>query len=408
MEVKPKIVIVGGGIAGVSAAEAARKASAKAKIIMLSKEPYLPYYRINLTRYLAGEVTNNELEIHPESWYKGRDIDLSLGTELSSIDLASKALVMRDGKSQTYDKLILTLGSYAYVPPIAGIDKPNVIVLRTRDDADCLLNNCQRASRFVCIGGGLLGLETAGALSRRGMEVALLEGFNWLLPRQLNRKASAILERHITKEGFTIHKGVKTKEIVGDENSTSVLLDNGNTIAADMIIVTTGIRSNIDLARAAGLSVNNGIIVDNTLKTSHPDVYAAGDVAEHKGIIYGTWGSSMTQGTTAGMNAAGQHVEFTGIPRSNMLKVLGYDMFSIGEIDPAIGSDEVIDGEMDGNYYYFLLRGNHLIGAILLGDIRPSVVVRKTLEKQVDCSEVLKAKKGVLEVLSFFKDAVKR
>ncbi|MBF0316747.1 MAG: NAD(P)/FAD-dependent oxidoreductase [Nitrospirae bacterium] len=398
-----RIVIVGGGIAGVSAAEAARKTSAQAEITLISKEPYLPYYRINLTRYLAGEVSNKELAIHPADWYKEKNIDILLGMELSGIDLGNKTLTMADGSRQPYDKLILTVGSQPFVPAITGADKSNVTVLRTMDDAEFLLNNCQGRTRCVCIGGGLLGLETAGALSKRGVEVTLLEGYNWLLPRQLNQKAGDILQRHISKD-FTIHNGVKTREIVGDQRAKAVMLDNGAEIATDMVIVTTGVRSNTDLAGKAGLKVNNGIIVDDNMRTSDPDVYAAGDAAEHKGIIYGTWVSSMSQGSIAGTNAAGQNTEFIGIPRSNMLKVLGYDMFSIGEINPT-GDDEVIEGELDdGNYYYFMFRGNLMAGAILLGSIKLSAVVKKAIEKKVDCSKLLKADKDILDVISFLKN----
>ncbi|MBF0536691.1 MAG: NAD(P)/FAD-dependent oxidoreductase [Nitrospirae bacterium] len=396
-----RIVIVGGGIAGVSAAEAARKASAQAAIIIISKEPYLPYYRINLTRYLAGEVSNKELEIHPASWYKEKNIDTLLGTELSGIDLTNKTLTMTDGSTQPYDKLILTVGSEPFVPSITGADKSNVTVLRTIDDAEFLLNNCQGQTRCVCIGGGLLGIETAGALSKRGVEVTLLEGYNWLLPRQLNQKAADILQRHISKD-FKIYKGVKTREIVGDQCATSVMLDNGAEIATDMVIITTGVRSNTDLASKAGLKVNNGIIVDDTMRTSDPNVYAAGDDAEHKGIIYGTWVSSMSQGSIAGANAAGQHAEFTTMPRSNMLKVLGYDMFSIGEINPTGDSDEVIEGELDdASYCYFMFRGNHMVGAILLGSLKLSAALRKAIEKKLDCSSILRANKGVLDVIEF-------
>ncbi|MBF0337454.1 MAG: NAD(P)/FAD-dependent oxidoreductase [Nitrospirae bacterium] len=399
-----RIVIVGGGIAGVSAAEAARKVSAQAKVILISKEPYLPYYRINLTRYLAGEVSNKELEIHPASWYKDKDIDILLGAELSGIDLQNKTLAMTDGSTQSYDKLILTVGSQPFVPAITGADKSNVTVLRTMADAEFLLDNCQGQTRCVCIGGGLLGLETAGALSKRGVNVTLLEGYDWLLPRQLNQKAGNILQRHISKD-FTIHNGVKTREIIGQQRADSVVLDNGTEIATDMVIVTTGVRSNTDLAGKAGLTVNNGIIVDDTMATSDPDVYAAGDAAEHEGVIYGTWVASMSQGSIAGTNAAGQHAEFKGMPRSNMLKVLGYDMFSIGEINPDSDNDKVIEGELDdGSYYYFMFRNDHMAGAILLGSIKLSAAVKKAIEKKIDCSSLLNANKGVQDVISFLKN----
>jgi nitrite reductase (NADH) large subunit len=155
------------------------------------------------------------------------------------------------------------------------------------------------------------------------------------------------------------------------------------------------------LGRLVGLDVNRGIIVDNTLQTSHPDVYAAGDVAEHRGVAYGTWAPSQFQGTIAGMNPGGQSAEFAGIPRSNMLKVLGVDLFSIGQIKPEDASYEAIEDEQDGQYFYFLFRDSHMVSAILLGDTTLSAAVKQVVEKRHDCAQLLQHSPGVGEILEF-------
>jgi len=401
---KQRVVIAGAGIAGVSAAEALRTGSPDAEIVVLSSESRVPYYRLNLTRYLAGEIESAELELHPESWYVERGVRLELGAELRELDLHKKRIRLRDDSEEPFDRLILTMGSHPFVPPFAGADKENVTGLRTRDDAERIADACRRSFGFVCIGGGLLGLETAGALARQGVAVTLLEGHGWLLPRQLNELAGELLESFAVSQGISIRKLAKVREIVGDGRTRGVLLEDGSTVPADMVIIATGVRPNSYVARLAGLDVNLGIIVDNHLRSSHPDVFAAGDVAEHQGVTYGTWGPSQFQGTIAGMNVAGGEVEFAGIPRSNMLKVLGYDMFSIGQILPEDASVEVIDDEAEGSYSCFLFRDNRMVGSILLGDTSLSSSVKRVVEGRLDCSKILQMRPTAKDVLEFIRE----
>jgi nitrite reductase (NADH) large subunit len=399
--IEQRVVIVGAGIAGVSAAEALRKASSRAEIVLLSKEPYLPYYRLNLTRYLAGQVEADLLDLHPASWYEERDIQLELEAELSTIDVEGRRLTLSDGAQHSYDKLILTVGSHPFVPPFPGANRENVTALRTRAHADAILAGCQDGLRCVCIGGGLLGLETAGALAGHGVDVTLLEGHGWLLPRQLNQTAGEQIESYVTSLGISIRKHARAEELVGDERVRGVLLKDGSTLPADLVVIATGVRSNSYLGRMIGLDVNRGIIVDNTLRTSHPDIYAAGDVAEHRGVNYGTWAPSQFQGTIAGMSVAGERAEFAGIPRSNMLKVLGVDMFSIGQIKPEDASYEVIEEQVDGAYYYFVFRDSHMVSAILLGETALAATIKEIVEKGHDCAPVLKGRPTAKDVLTF-------
>jgi nitrite reductase (NADH) large subunit len=404
-DLRDKIVIVGAGIAGVSAAEAAAGLSPRAEIVLISKESHLPYYRLNLTRYLAGEVEAAELELHPRNWYEERNIDLLLETELLAIDPEGKELDLSGGETLGYDKLILTVGSHPFVPSLPGVNREKVTVLRTREHAEEILETCKEGSRCVCIGGGLLGLETAGALSRRGAEVTLLEGHGWLLPRQLNRRAGERLEAFVAGSGIKLLRGVRVEELVGDEQVRGLLLDDGETIPADMVIITTGVRSNSYLARLADIKVNRGVIVDSNLTASRPDIFAAGDVAEFQGVTYGLWGPSQFQGTIAGMNAVGERAEFAGIPRSNMLKVLGYDLFSIGQVMVEDASSLVVEDELDDNYFYFVFQDSFLVGSILLGDTALSAAVKNVVEKRADCSSLLGKRPRVKDVLDFLEGA---
>jgi nitrite reductase (NADH) large subunit len=393
-----KVVIVGTGIAGISAAESLRSVSPEAEITLISKESALPYYRLNLTRYLANEISESDLSIYPEKWYREQNIHLLSGAEVSSILLDSHTLELCGGDKEQFEKLILAIGAHPFLPPFPGIHREGVTSLRSLEHVKRILAMPLDGAKCVCIGGGLLGLEAAGAVARHGADVTLLEGHGWLLPRQLNQRAGEILEQHTAGTGITLLKHARTAEILGDERVRSVLLEDNTTLAADLVIIATGVRPNSYLARLAGLEVNKGVVVDNHLISSHPDVLAAGDVAEHRGVVYGIWGPSRYQGNIAGMNAVGLNAEFGGIPRSNTLKVLGFDLFSIGQVEPEDASFDVIEQETDGKYFRFVFRDNYLIGTILLGDTELTTRAKSAVEKKIDFSKLLKARPTASDV----------
>lgn len=378
-----RIVVIGGGIAAVSAVEAARRTSVDVKITMFSREPELPYYRLNLTRFLAGEIDEGELSIHPAAWYTERKIDVLTGAE--AVSIRQKQIEIQGGKTTPFDKLIFATGAHAFLPPVPGSNQKKIITLRTIEDARGLVKALKPGMKCVCIGGGILGLETAGALARRGAAVALLEGHAYLMPRQLSSRAGEIMKEFIEGIGIRLKTNARIKEITG----AGVLLENGETLPADQVIFTTGVRSNTHLARQAGLAVNNGIVVDNHLQSTNPDIFAAGDSAEHNGILYGSWAAAQHQGSIAGMNAAGAQAEFGGIPRSHKLKVLGLNVTSIGTFEPDDGSFHVVEDEEGNRYRRFVFHDNRLVGAILLGDTSPSTVVTKAVEGRTDFSRVL-------------------
>jgi nitrite reductase (NADH) large subunit len=400
-----RVIIVGAGIAGVTAAEAIRSASQAAEIVLLSKEEHLPYYRLNLTRLLAGELTEETLPLHPESWFGEQRIDLQRGVEASEIDLEGRQVLLQGGEAVPFEKLVLAIGAHPFVPPFPGGHREGVTPVRTLDDARRVLEAAAGGARCVVVGGGLLGLETAGALARQGVDVTLLEGHGWLLPRQLNPEAGEALRQHVEAAGITLRRKARTKEIVGDERARGVVLESGDEVPADLVVVATGVRSNSYLARLAGLEVNRGVVVDHSLATTHPDVFAAGDVAEHRGVVYGVWGPSQHQGSIAGMNAVGLGAEFGGIPRSNTLKVLGVELFSIGTVVPEDASFRAVDRETDGGFDRFVFRDTHLVGAVLLGDASASAAVKHAVEAKTDCSELLRGEPNAEDVLEFLESA---
>jgi nitrite reductase (NADH) large subunit len=401
-----KVVVVGAGIAGLAAIEAVRTASPDTDVTLISKENRPPYYRLNLTRYLAGEIGEDELSIKPQGWFEENRIRMLLDAEVSNLNLTGKTVELHDSQCVSFDKLILTVGAHPFMPPFPGAYRDGVINLRTFTDAKEILKSDLAGKKCTCIGGGLLGLETAGALTRRGAEVTLLEGHGWLLPRQLNQIAGEILAGHVESSGIKLRMKARTQEILGDERVRGILLEDQSTIDTDLLVVATGIRSNSYLARTAGLDVNQGIVVDNLLKTSHPDVFAAGDVAEHRGLVYGTWAPAQYQGSIAGMNAAGANAEFGGIPRSNALKVLQLELFSIGQIEPVDGSYDTIEKQADEQYFRFVFRDSHLVGAILLGDAKLATQVKKAVEGRHEFSGLLAKHPDADDVLDFLAEAM--
>lgn len=381
-----RVVIVGGGIAGVAAAEAVRSVSQDTALTLLCSEPELPYYRLNLTRYLAGEIARDALPLHPESWYAERRIQVLCAVPVDHLDPSAKRVLLADGRSLAYDSLILTSGSHPHVPPLPGVQLGGVVCLRTAADADALIARLKPGAPCVCIGGGVLGIEVAGALARRGAAVTLLESHDWLMPRQLNQTAAGYLERHLSGIGVAVLKRARTQSLEGAGELEAVTLQDGRRLPAQLAVIATGVRPNTALARKAGLAVSTGVLVDGTLATSIPGIFAAGDAAEHNGQLYGTWAASQYQGAIAGLNALGNHTLFGGIPRANTIKAVGLDLTSVGRFQPEDGGDLFVEEAAEETYQAYVLRDNRLIGALLVGHAELAAPSKRAIESGEDFS----------------------
>ena len=376
-----RIVIVGSGIAGVSCAEEIRNNSEKAEITLISAENSLPYYRISLTRYLASDVRKENLVIHPLSFYQEKRINLLTGVEVTDIDADNKRVELSDGTSMPYDRLILASGATPNIPPIPGSNLRNVMTVRDVEDVNLLLDLIRKTESCVCIGGGLLGLETAGAIAKHGVRVTVLEVQKWLMPRQLNQKAASILKSYLDSIGIVVRENVAIQEIVGDEACEGVKLNTGEVLPAQLVIITAGIRPNVLPAQKAGLKVNKGIVVDSRMQTSQKDIFAAGDVAEYDGMLYGLWNAAQYQGKIAARNVIGEDARFGGMPPSATLKVLGLDIFSIGDFTPNTGDSTLYEQEATGRYVLFAMKEDKMIGSIIIGDKALAAKVKQAVEK---------------------------
>ncbi len=382
-----KILILGGGIAGLTAAEEARKCLADVEISLISKEFGLPYFRLNLTRFLAGEVCEEELPIQSSNWFTQQKIKLIEGEALQ-IDRQQKQVALRDGRLFNYDRLILANGSHPFVPPIPGATRDGVQTLRTVKDARKILERLQPGQDCVCIGGGLLGLETAAALSRQGAKVTVLEGHPWLMPRQLPQAAGERLKTHLEKIGIKVLCGISIQELAGDDHLRSVLLADGREIPAAMAVISAGVRPNSCLPRQAELKVKNGLLVDDRMATSDPDIFAAGDITEHNGQLYGIWPASYAQGAVAGINASGGNAEFPGLSMATRIKVVDIDLFSIGQLNLADASYRLLEKSSGEDYCGIVCRDNHLVGAALFGDTSLAGTLKEAIENEVQLPEL--------------------
>lgn len=364
-----RISVVGNGLAGTIASKTLRELDATADIDVFSEERYLYYPRPNLIEFLAGNTKQSELFAFSEEWYASRNISIHLGKHIQKIHPDSKEIELDGGKKEPYDVLLLANGASSWVPPMQGAEKKGVFTLRTLDDTLGIIEWIKNHPDVVVIGGGLLGLEIARALRSRGAKVQVVEFFPRLLPRQLDTEGATVLQSQIEEMGIKVQLGVVTEEILGDEKVQGLKFKSGDGLEAETAIVAAGVRPNISLAVEAGLETEKGIIVDDYLQTSHPDIFAAGDNVQHREKIYGIIPASFNQARTAALNIKNQKKKYSGTIPSNTLKVVGLDLTAIGLVNPEQGTCEEFRkvNKEEGIYKKIVIQKGKLVGAIWMG-----------------------------------------
>ena len=384
------VVIVGNGVAGVTAARIIKAQNQEAQVSIYTDEGYQYYPRPRLYEVLAGEAEPQEVYLFSEEWYKKQGINIQLNTKASSIDTDKKELLLENGTKVNYDKLLLANGGHSFVPPIKGVEKTGVFTLRTIKDALNIKDYTRKTKKVIVIGGGLLGLEFAYSLKKLGQQVEVVEMFPRLLPRQLDTDGAIILKKRIEALGISIVLGVKTVEILGKQTVSGILLDSGKTLSGDVVLISAGVRSNIGLAQEAGIKVNRGIVVDGHLRTSADDVYAAGDVAEFNGMVYGIIPAALEQATVAAANIVGnENSIYTGTMASNTLKIVDIDLTSMGIVNPEEPKYEEIKNAdtQKGVYKKLVLDKGKIVGAILLGTKKGVISLKKLMTQKTDITK---------------------
>ncbi len=388
-----RFVIVGGGVAGITAAIdlSRRKAG---EIIVYSDEEYPYYYRPQLTEFLAGELPLARLLRRPLTWYEERGIQVKLAQPVTAIHPDSKTITVTgqtdvgghadlgghadfgghadvgDHEDVGYDKLLLATGSLPFVPPIAGADKQGVLTWRTLDDTLEMEKASVTCQKVAILGGGLLGLEAARGLRGFCNDITVLEFFPRLMPRQLDEEGAGLLKDFVESMGVKVITGAQSQEFLGERHVSGIRLQSGEVIPASTVIVAAGVRSNAQLAEAAGLVVDRGVVVDTQMRTSDSDIYAAGDVAVFRGYSWAIAPIAQWQARVAAANMVGEEMHYDAVIPSTTLKVVGIDVSSVGDVNPEDeASIEIRKLDPDGGTYKkIVLRDGVIVGTIMIND----------------------------------------
>ncbi|CAM4436469.1 nitrite reductase large subunit NirB [Paenibacillus xylanexedens] len=388
---RSKLVIIGNGMAGVKCVEEIIALEPDTyEIVIYGNEPRPNYNRIMLSKVLQGEHSLQDIIINDWTWYAEHHIRLCTGETVHRIDTRGKYIETESGLKETYDVLILATGSSPFIPPIPGIDKERVMSFRTIDDCTRMSDYSKTYRKAAVIGGGLLGLEAARGLLHLGMEAVVVHNAHYIMNRQLDEKAAAMLQQELEGQGMSFLLAKNTQKITGRSQARGLLFTDGSKLEAQVVIVAVGIRPNVDLARRSGIATNRAIMVDDYMRTSVPDIYAVGECAEHRGISYGLVAPLYEQGKVLARTLCGQETpEYKGSIPYSQLKVSGVDVFSVGEISGE-GMQTAIQHLdcIQGTYKKVLMQAGKVRGAILFGDTTEGTALLGLVQRGADVAEL--------------------
>ncbi len=371
--VKQKLVVVGNGMAGMRTVEELLALAPEAyDITVFGAEPHPNYNRILLSPVLAGEQTIEQIVVNSRSWYAENGITLHTGQTVTRIDRARRLVETANGMHESYDRLLIATGSNPFILPIPGNALPGVITYRDIADTEAMIAAATTFRHAVVIGGGLLGLEAANGLRLRGMDVTVVHLMPWLMERQLDRTAAGMLQHSLEAKGLAFRLEAKTKALVaGPEGRVaSVELASGESLPADLVVMAVGIRPNADLAKASGLHCERGIVVNDTLQTFDPRIYAIGECVAHRGLTYGLVAPLFEMAKVCANHLAGHGIaRYGGSQVSTKLKVTGVDLFSAGDFTGGPDAEEIVLADPgSGIYKKLVIRNDKLVGGVLIGD----------------------------------------
>jgi NADPH-dependent 2,4-dienoyl-CoA reductase/sulfur reductase-like enzyme/ferredoxin len=398
MEADPSIrsvVIIGNGIAGVTAADYVRRHHPTCEIHLVARERHNLYNRMAISRLVYGRSAMSGLYLQPDSWYEERNITCWLNTHAIRIDPDSCSVMLATGETLPYDRLILAMGSASFVPRIEGYGVPGSFVLREAEDAMMIRSyaQTQQCRRAVIAGGGLLGLEAAYALKKLGLEVTILERGDRLLRRQLDERGSHFLFQHLSRLGLEFAFNVEIKAVRGNGHVREVRLSNEEVLPCDMVLIAAGNSPNVELARSIGVTVAKGVVVNDRMGTSVPNIFAAGDVSEYNSQLSGLWPIAVEQAKVAAINAVGGQQHYRAPVTPTSLKVVGVELTSIGDFEASGVTDTVIALENlnENRYRKLVIRDNKIVGAICLGYPQEATHVVTCLKNKMDVSSCLES-----------------
>ena len=368
---RERLVVIGNGMAGMrTVEELLKQAPDRYDITVFGDESHGNYNRILLSPLLSGEKTAEQIMIHDRDWYREQGVRLFAGDPVTQIRRWRREVASNAGRVVPYDRLLLATGSLPFIPPIPGTDLAGVVSFRTIQDVDTMAAAARKFRHAVVIGGGLRGLEAANGLLRRGMKVTVVHLANHLMERQLDPTAAALLQQSLEARGMRFYLGAMTTELFGSKRVGGIALKDGTEITADLVVFAAGVRPNIELAKACGLQCDRGVLVDDTLQSFDPRVYAVGECVQHRKATYGLVAPLWDQARVCANHLAEIGVSrYGGSELSTQLKVTGVKLFSAGDFASGESREDLVYSDpARGVYKRLVLQGNRLAGAVLFGD----------------------------------------
>jgi nitrite reductase (NADH) large subunit len=349
--------------------ELSRRALGRYAIAVVGAEPRLAYNRVLLSSVLAREVSPAEIELRDAAWWRARGVTLLYGTRAVAIDTDVRRVRLAGGASLPYGKLVLATGSQPIQLDVPGVDMPGVMTFRDLSDVQAMAAAGAARKRAVVIGGGLLGLEAAYGLAKAGAEVAIVHLMDRLMERQLDGQAAGMLREEFERRGIAVHVATQTAAFRGKGRVEAVALTDGRELAADLVVVATGVRPRVALAQTADVGVNRGIVVDDRLQTDRAGIYAIGECAEHRGVCYGLVEPAHEQARVLAEHLSGAPAAYRGSAIATNLKVAGINVYSAGDFMGAAGAETIVFSDPAlGIYKKLVIKDGRLTGAVLFGD----------------------------------------
>ena len=388
---RKKLVVIGNGMAGMRTVEELLKVAPDLyDITVFGAEPHGNYNRIMLSPVLAGEKTIDDIMINTPEWYEANNICLHTNDPVVDVNRKSRMVISEKGVEVPYDRLLLATGSNPFIIPVPGHDLEGVISFRDIHDVNKMLEASKTMKKAVVIGGGLLGLEAANGLMKQGMEVSVVHLLDSLMERQLDKPAAAMLKQSLEERGMNFLMEAATDEILGSERVEGIRFKDGSEIEADLIVMAVGIRPNIELGQKIGLQCERGILVNDTLQSFDPSIYAVGECVQHREATYGLVAPLWEQAKVCANHLADiGYGQYKGSTVSTKLKVTGIDLFSAGDFVGEEGTEEIVFRDLrSGVYKRLVLKDNKIAGAVLYGDVADGSWYYDLMIEGADISEM--------------------
>ncbi|MFH1540271.1 MAG: FAD-dependent oxidoreductase [Elusimicrobiota bacterium] len=386
-------LIIGASAAGISCIEAIRSIDKEGKVTVVSNENYPIYSRCLLSYYLAETISEEKLKYRDDDFYKKNNVNTIFGKKVELV-LPDKKVKLSDGTIIPYDKLLIATGSHSKMEKILGVQLENVFGLRNIEDAKKIEKDLSKTNIAVILGGGLIGLRAAYALHMRGIKVVIVVKSKYVLSQMLDEEGAMFVQKKIESEGIKIITGFAAKEIYGDKKVSGVVLENGEKINCQIVIIGKGVQANTELVKETDIKTGWGIVVDEYLQTNVRDIYAAGDVVQTNDLITGEsttnaiWPNAVIQGKIAGLNIVGKKIKYDGSMSMNSIEFFGLPTISCGITKPKTEEYEILKNKKQNFYKKIVLKDNRIVGFVLINNIDKAGIYETLIRKKIDVSEI--------------------